>query len=77
MNFPVPRNVGSADRVVRVVVGVAGVAAPLALGAGWVVAVPVAVLAGGVALSGALGRCSVYHALGLSTLAGPRERGVG
>ncbi|MCA9493934.1 MAG: DUF2892 domain-containing protein [Myxococcales bacterium] len=63
----IPRNVGSADRVVRVVAGGAAAAAPLALGASWVVAAPVALFAGGIVLSGLLGRCSVYHALGVST----------
>jgi hypothetical protein len=70
VNLPVPRNVGPIDRVARVALGAAGVAAPVALGAGWLVAVPVGLLAGSVAVSGLLGRCSIYHALGLSTLAG-------
>jgi hypothetical protein len=68
VKFPIPRNVGAADRVLRVIVGATGVAAPLVLGAGLGVAAPLVALAGGVALSGALGRCSVYHALGVSTL---------
>jgi hypothetical protein len=71
MNFPIPRNVGRVDRALRVVGGAAVVAAPVLLGAGVVVAAPVALLGAGVAASGALGRCSVYHALGLSTLDAP------
>jgi Protein of unknown function (DUF2892) len=68
LEFPVPRNVGALDRGARVAVGVGVAVAPIALGASWLVAVPVAALAGATALSGALGRCSVYHALGWSTL---------
>lgn len=68
MRFPIPRNVGAADRALRVALGAAGIAAPVALGAGWMVAAPVGLAAGGLALSGLLGRCSVYQALGLTTL---------
>jgi hypothetical protein len=69
LNLPIPaRNVGRMDRVVRVVAGTAGVAAPLLLGAGWTVLAPVGLLAAGIAVSGVLGRCSAYHALGVSTL---------
>lgn len=69
MNLPIsPRNVGRTDRVARVVAGAAAVAAPLALGAGWPVLAPVGLLAGLTAASGILGRCSIYHALGVSTL---------
>lgn len=70
MNFPIPRNVGPTDRVARVVLGVVGAAAPVVAGGAWPVALPVGLLAGGVALSGVVGRCSVYHALGVSTLDG-------
>jgi hypothetical protein len=69
VNFPVPRNVGALDRAVRVAVGAAGVVAPVALGASWFVTVPVGLLAGSIAVSGVLGRCSIYHALGISSAA--------
>lgn len=69
MNLPIPaRNVGRTDRVVRVVAGAAAVVAPLALGASWAVMAPIGLFASGIAVSGVLGRCSVYHALGVSTL---------
>lgn len=72
MSFPVPRNVGALDRGARVVGGLAGMVVPAALGASWPVALPVGLLFGGIALSGVLGRCSVYHALGYSTLPEPQ-----
>lgn len=68
MTLPIPRNVGNVDRIARVFVGAAAAAAPIALGAAWVVAAPVVLLGGGIAVSGVLGRCNVYHALGVSTL---------
>lgn len=67
MSFPIPRNVGATDRVIRVVAGVAAASGPLVLHASWPVVAVVGLLGAGTALSGLLGRCSVYHALGVST----------
>jgi hypothetical protein len=68
VNFPIPRNVGRRDRIARVVVGVLAAAAPVVLGAAPVIAVPIGLFATGIAMSGLLGRCSIYQALGRTTL---------
>lgn len=69
MNLPIPRNVGAADRVARVIGGAGVAAVPLAMGASLPVALPVGLFGAGILVSGALGRCSIYRALGVSTRA--------
>ena len=70
MKMPIPRNVSGPDRIVRVLAGGTAAAVPIALGVAWPIAVPVALFGGGIAASGLMGRCSIYHMLGISTRTG-------
>ncbi|MCB9676236.1 MAG: DUF2892 domain-containing protein [Alphaproteobacteria bacterium] len=67
MNLPIPKNVGSIDRLGRVVGGTALAVGPVVAGVAWPVGVAVGVFGASIAVSGLLGRCSVYHLLGVST----------
>lgn len=73
MRLPVPRNVGATDRLARVVLGVGVAVAPVALGAATGITAALAILGASTAMSGVLGRCSIYHLVGIDTRGVPSE----